>query len=119
MESLQLIKELEIDKVHVARFSPRPGTEAAAMKQIPDAVKKARSKLMSEEALKVSLARNKKFIGGTFNGIVSQPGYRGRGFMVRIGNYRPVIVEKASLSTFVTVSVDDATPIHLMGRVVD
>lgn len=118
MESLQLIKELEIDKVHVARFSPRPGTEAAAMKQIPDAVKKARSKLMGEEALKVSLARNRKFIGSTFNGIVSQPGYRGRGFMVRIGNYRPVIVEEASLSTFVTVSVDDATPIHLRGRVV-
>ncbi len=49
----------------MARFSPRPGTEAAAMKQVPDPpVKKARSKLMSEEALKVSLARNLKFVGG-------------------------------------------------------
>ncbi len=118
-ESLKLVGELGIDKVHVARFSPRPGTEAASMRQVPDPVKKARSKLLSEESLRVSLSRNLKFVGGIFNGVVSQPGYRGRGFMVRIGNYRPVIVGEAIPSAFVTVRVDGATPIHLTGRVIE
>lgn len=118
-ESVRLVEELEIDKVHVARYSPRPFTEAAYMKQVPDSVKKTRSSILSEVALKVAERRNMGYVGGVYSGIVSTVGFRGRGFMVRLMDYRPVVVDKAYLGSFVKVKVTGATAINLVGEVVE
>ncbi len=118
-ESVRLVKELEIDKVHVARYSPRPFTEASYMKQVPDRVKKERSSILSRVALEVSLSRNMKYVNGVYEGIVSSRGFMGRGFMVRLMDYRPVIVKEAYLGSFVKVKVTGATPINLIGEVIE
>lgn len=118
-ESVRLIRELSIDKVHVARYSPRPFTEAAYMKQVPDQVKKQRSTILSKVALEVAHLRNRQYIGGIYEGIVSTVGFKGRGFMVRLMDYRPVIVNHGYLGSFVKVKVTDATPINLVGELIE
>lgn len=48
-DSLSLVEEVRFCKVHVFKYSQRPMTKAAAMKnQIPPPVKKARSKMLME-----------------------------------------------------------------------
>ena len=118
-ESVRLVKDLSIDKVHVARYSPRPFTEAAYMRQIPDQVKKQRSSILSKVALEVAYSRNLQYVGGVYEGIVSSVGFRGKGLMVRLMDYRPVVVEKGFLGSFTKVKVTDATPINLVGEVLE
>ncbi len=119
--SLKLIRELEFDKVHVARYSPRPFTEAELMEcQVPDRVKKNRSRRMVEVANEVSLKRNRLYICGRWRGIVSSLDQKGKGVIVRLENYKPVIVgesDRGLLSAIVTVHVRDATPINLIGEI--
>jgi len=119
--SLELIRELEFDKVHVARFSPRPFTEAEVMKdQVPDSVKKARSRKMVEIANEVSLKRNLAYIGKICRGIVSSVDQKGQGVVVRLENYKPTIVKNVNeelVSAIVDVHVRDATPINLLGDI--
>jgi len=119
--SLKLIRELEFDKVHVARFSPRPFTEAEVMEnQVPDSVKKMRSRRMVEIANEVSLKRNLMYIGGRFRGIVSSLDQKGQGVVVRLENYKPTIVKNVDdslISAIVEVNIRDATPINLIGDI--
>ncbi len=61
--SVKLIEELGIDKVNLARYSRRPFTEAAYMEQVPEQVKKERSKIATDVFNRVALERNKTFIG--------------------------------------------------------
>ncbi len=119
--SIKLVEELEFDKVHVARFSLRPFTEAELMPdKIPDPIKKERSRKLVEVCNRVSLRRNMKFIGKTFKGIVSTPEVKGSGCVVRIHNYKPVIVkniDRKYLSSIVDVYIKDANYINLIGDV--
>ncbi len=111
--SLRLIELLKFDKVHVARFSPRPYTEAAVMDdQVPDAEKKRRSRIMAELANKVALERNLMFVGKTLRGVVSAPEPKGGGCVVRVLNYKPVIVKSMSrelMSSVVNVTITSAS----------
>ncbi len=121
--SLRLIEELEFDKVHVARFSPRPFTEAEVMSnQVPDSIKKERSKKMVEIANKVSLKRNMLFLGKTLRAVLSSPEPKGEGVVARLLNYKPVIlkdVPRDMLSAIGKVSINDATPVYLAGKLVE
>ncbi len=113
MKSVELVEKLKFDKVHVARYSPRPYTEAAIMdNQVPDPEKKRRSKLLAEVANKVALERNREFIGRTLRGIVSSREPKGEGCVVRVMNYKPVIVKELHqdmLSAIVDVHICSAS----------
>uniref|UniRef100_UPI0025C66EA2 tRNA (N(6)-L-threonylcarbamoyladenosine(37)-C(2))- methylthiotransferase n=1 Tax=Caldivirga sp. UBA161 TaxID=1915569 RepID=UPI0025C66EA2 len=118
-DSVKLVRELGIDKVHVARYSPRPFTEAAYMRQIPDQIKKQRSSILSKVALEVAYSRNLEYVGGTYEGLISSIGFKGKGLMARLMDYRPVIVNEGSLGAFVKIKVTGASPINLIGEVIE
>ncbi|ABW01834.1 tRNA (N(6)-L-threonylcarbamoyladenosine(37)-C(2))-methylthiotransferase [Caldivirga maquilingensis] len=118
-ESVRLIRELGIDKVHVARYSPRPFTEAAYMRQVPDQVKKQRSSMLSKVALEVAYSRNLEYVGGTYEGLISSIGFKGRGLMARLMDYRPVIINEGDLGSFVKIKVTGASSINLIGKIIE
>ena len=63
-DSINLVKEAELSKVHVFRYSPRKGTDAASMEnQIPGEEKGRRSAILSKEAEAVSKAFLQSLIG--------------------------------------------------------
>lgn len=49
-DSLRIIDQVGFCKVHAFKYSPRKGTKAAEMKQLPGAVKNARSQALIEKA---------------------------------------------------------------------
>ena len=118
-DSVRLVRELSIDKVHVARYSPRPFTEAAYMRQIPDHIKKQRSSLLSKVALEVAYSRNLEYVGGTYEGLISSTGFKGKGLMARLMDYRPVIVNEGRLGSFVRIKITGASSINLLGNVIE
>ena len=118
--SVKLVEELQFDKVHVARFSPRPFTEAAVMpRQVPDAEKKRRSKILSQAALRVAHLRNGLRVGQRDVVLVDEVDH---GLVVgRASDYRQVVVKRGSgdglMGRFVGVTLVAASPVYLYGEV--
>jgi threonylcarbamoyladenosine tRNA methylthiotransferase MtaB len=72
--SLSLVEAAGLSYLHVFPFSPRPGTPAARMPQLPRAVVKARAERLraaGEEALRRHLERR---VGRTVHGLVEREG---------------------------------------------
>lgn len=114
--TLKLMEELEFDKVHVARYSRRPFTEASVMPgQVPDAVKKERSRKASELALEIALRRNLRLVGRRVRVLVDEVDH---GLVVgRAQDYREVVVGRygdgVEMGVFLDVVVGRATPVYL------
>ncbi|MEM1902334.1 MAG: tRNA (N(6)-L-threonylcarbamoyladenosine(37)-C(2))-methylthiotransferase [Pyrobaculum sp.] len=120
--TVKLVEELQFDKIHVARFSPRPFTEAAVMpRQIPDAEKKKRSKILSTLALKIAHLRNGLKVGRVEEVLISEFDH---GLVVgRTGDYRQIVVRRGEdsslLGKFVKMRVVGASPVYLYGEVIE
>ncbi|MFN7105464.1 MAG: tRNA (N(6)-L-threonylcarbamoyladenosine(37)-C(2))-methylthiotransferase [Pyrobaculum sp.] len=118
LQSIKLVEELQFDKTHVARFSPRPFTEAAVMSnQVPDSEKKRRSKILSELALKVAHMRNGLRVGARDVVLLSEID---QGLVVGRGlDYRQVVVGRGwgPLGEFIEVKIVGATPVYLYGAI--
>ncbi|MBI3842723.1 MAG: tRNA (N(6)-L-threonylcarbamoyladenosine(37)-C(2))-methylthiotransferase [Thaumarchaeota archaeon] len=114
-QTVRLIEETKPDIINLSRYSARPGTKAAEMKQIRVSEVKRRTKIIFELAKKVAYERNKKWIGWigevffdeSSNGIV-----KGRNFA-----YKPVVVkENVRLGEKIKVEITDATKHVLYGK---
>jgi len=121
-DTVKLVEELQFDKVHVARFSPRPFTEAAVMpQQVPDAEKKRRSKILSEIALKIAHLRNGLRVGQKDTVLVDEVDH---GLVIgRASDYREVVVKRGSgdwlMGDFVDVKLVAAGPVYLYGELIE
>jgi len=114
-QTVRLIEETKPDIINLSRYSARPGTKAAEMKQIRVSEVKRRTKIIFELAKKVAYERNKKWIGWigevffdeSSNGIV-----KGRNFA-----YKPVVVkENVRLGEKIKVAITDASHHVLYGK---
>ncbi len=116
--TLELVEELQFDKVHVARFSPRPFTEAAvANNQVPDAEKKKRSKILSQLALRIAHLRNGVRVGERDVVLLTEVDH---GLVVgRASDYRQVVVSRGErpLGEFLKVRLVGASPVYLYGAI--
>ena len=120
LQTVKLVEELQFDKVHVARFSPRPFTEAAVMpKQVPDAEKKRRSKILSQLALKIAHLRNGLRVGAVDDVLVTEVDH---GLLVgRASDYRQVVVKRGAgpLGVFAKTRIVGAGPVYLFGDIIE
>jgi threonylcarbamoyladenosine tRNA methylthiotransferase MtaB len=85
--TLRVVREAGITKVHVFPYSPRPGTATAAADTVPIAVKKDRSARLRRASHEASLARWRDKLGHEDVVLVDRPG-RGYG-----DDYSPWLVE--------------------------
>jgi threonylcarbamoyladenosine tRNA methylthiotransferase MtaB len=85
--TLEVVAAAGITKVHVFPYSPRPGTETAALDSIPAEIKKARSARLREASHRACLARWHEKIGADDVVLVDRPG-RGYG-----DDYSPWLVD--------------------------
>ncbi len=115
--TVKVLEIVEPDKVHVARYTPRPHTEAAAMPQVKENIKKIRSKIITEIALKIGLKRNIPYIGRIEEALVTDLG-RKNTFKARLRSYRLVIFKSEGncIGKWIKVNIENATPIQLIGK---
>lgn len=113
----RLLREVRPDKVHVARFTVRPHTIAARMPQLPEWVKKRRSKVASDLVRRIGIEINQRFVGKTIRCLVTGLGSRG-GLEARTPSYKPVIFYDCDslIGRFVKIRVTDARSFGLFGE---
>ena len=112
-----MVRKLHADTVNITRFSVRPGTDAASMKdQIQGNVSKERSTELTETKMEVEYGVNEKLIGRRFRVLVTEKGKEGT-VITRTENYRPVgIDEDIPLGTFIDAEVIDCASTYVTGR---
>jgi len=115
-KTLALLDETKPDVVNLSKYSARPGTDAAELKQIDAAEIKRRSKIIFEQINKISMESNKKWIG--WKGKVlfdenTEEGIKGRNYA-----YKPISVqEKVNIGDSHIVEITDATRKRLIGKI--
>jgi len=117
--TLSLLEEVNPEIVNVTRFSPRPGTPAAAMARLPGAVVKERSRQVA--ALRMRLARRKleAQVGGTASGLACERGIPDS-TVYRLQNYLPVIVQGLQpLGRWASLRIVGARSHYLLGKLAE
>lgn len=111
-ETLRVIEQIEPDKVHVARFTPRPLTPAASMKQPPEWVKKRRSRQASVLVDKITLKRNQRWLGRALEVLATE--LTASSTKSRARNYKLVVVDSELKPwSWAKVKVVEAHPHYL------
>ena len=118
-ETMALVEDVKPDIVNVSRFWPRPGTPAARMKQLPDAVVMERSRKLHGMAKSIALGRNLEWVGWNGRVYVSEKGKEPGTFVGRNFAYKPVVLEAGGsmLGRTVEVEVTGAGVAHLTGSI--
>ena len=115
-KTVDLLDEIRPDVVNLSKYSARPGTDAAEMKQIDVVEMKRRSKIIFEQISKISIENNKKWIG--WKGEVlfdekTEEGIKGRNFA-----YKPIFVkDDVNIGQYHTVEITDVSVNTLLGKI--
>ena len=115
-KTITLLNETKPDVVNLSKYSARPGTDAAELKQIDAAEIKRRSKLIFEQINKISLESNEKWIG--WKGKVlfdekTEEGIKGRNYA-----YKPISVDnEVKIGESHIVEITNATRKRLIGKI--
>ena len=117
-ETLNLVKRLQPDKVNITRFSARPGTPAARLYDMPDRIKKDRSREVTRLWLKIAAKRNQQYEGKILEVRITERG-RDDTMKARAENYLGIVVTgRPKPGSIVRIVVTDSNPFYVSGRVV-
>ena len=115
-----LMEEAGFDNAFVFKYSPRPGTRAAALPDdVPTAEKERRDQVLLADQQRRGLARNRRLVGTVREVLVEGPSLRnparwsGRDSGNRIVVFDPV--RPVAVGDLVDVRIDDAHPQILLG----
>jgi len=118
-ETYRLVEELRFERVHLAQYSLRPHTRAASMRQVPDRIKKTRSKALTRLIEKIGGEIYGSYVGRTMTALVVGEAYRGGSALARLDNYFPVVLpgwSPESLGKKVRVRITGASFFDLRGE---
>jgi len=90
--TLKLVEDVQPDIVNISKFLPRPNTPAARMKQLEAAEIKDRSRKLTGLAKRISLQRNRRWLGWEGEVLIDEKGkdssWVGRNFA-----YKPIVIK--------------------------
>ncbi len=115
MQTLDLIRSAQPDKVNVTKFSRRPGTPAAKLYDMPDRIKKERSREMTRLWLEIARTRNRQYEGRVIDALITERG-RGDTMKARARNYLGMVVNGSpELGSIVKTKVIGSNSFYLIG----
>jgi len=114
-ETMSLIGHLQPDKVNITRFSARLGTPAARLYDMPDRIKKDRSRELTRLWLDIAGTRNRRYVGLVLDARVTECG-RGATMKARSANYTGIVVSGApDLGSLCKIRIMGSNPFYLDG----
>jgi len=98
-QTVSLMREVEYDNAYIFKYSPRPGTDAAAwVDDVPREVKEERNQILLALQDEISLKRHKRFEGRTIEVLVEGPGkHTGQLFGRTRGNHGVIVPARPEL----------------------
>ncbi len=117
--TLDLLKELWFDRVHVARFTVRPNTYSASLPQINSRVVKNRLKRIMDVVESLGIRKHRRYVGRVVKAFVTE--FNGSTYTGRMDNYTPVVFTYRDnlLGKNVKVLIKDCTFFDLRGDLLE
>jgi threonylcarbamoyladenosine tRNA methylthiotransferase CDKAL1 len=113
--TMRLLEKTRPEKVNVTKYSKRPGTAAAELYDMPDRIKKDRSRKVTKQWLSIAGGRNERRVGSNLVVLVTEEGYGGW-MKARDQNYTGVLVKGAhALGRRLRVMIISSNPFYLTG----
>jgi len=118
--TLRLVEEIKPDVINISRFFPRPKTPAERMEQLDVKLIKSRSRRLSEIAKRISLERNRRWLGWEGEILIDEKG-KGFSWIGRNLAYKPIVVKSKEdlIDKFLKVKVIKAFPTYLEAEIID
>lgn len=117
--SLQLMRDLAPGMINVTRYSWRPGSLMGREDELPDRIRKDRSREMIREGYADLLRNNEEMVGKHAEVLVTEH-LRNGSVMARTRSYRGVVIQREiKPGTLLEVSITGCTPHYLVGTPVD
>ncbi len=115
LKTLNTVRQVAPDKVNVTRFSSRPGTPAARLYDMPDRIKKDRSRHITALWLEIAGRRNRDYEGRALKALVTEQGRSGT-IKARAANYAGLVIPGApDLCGWCKIRVVGSNPFYLEG----
>jgi tRNA-2-methylthio-N6-dimethylallyladenosine synthase len=119
-DTLRLIDQVGFASAYSFKYSPRPGTPAADMDQVPEAVKNERLQRLQDDIDKQQAAYLARSVGATFDVLFEKPG-RHPGQIVGRSPYLqpvPVMAPASLIGEIAPVTVTEVRSNSLVGTLV-
>ena len=114
--SRSLISRMKFHKVNVTRYSCRPYTAARSLPDMPESVKKERSRLLQEDAEKITAALHTQYVGRILPFIVTEKIRKGT-VMARTPSYLGIVLpEDLPVGFFGKAEILEAHTYYLKGK---
>ncbi len=113
-KTYKIIEKTRPDVLNIKRYSKRPNTPASKLKDMPDRIKKDRSRLLTRLHQEIGEKNNGKFVGKEYRILITENGEKS--MKARTDAYKQVVLEKGELGEFLTVKIKDATPSYLIAE---
>ncbi len=114
--TMDLMESLQPDKINITRFSRRPGTAAALLYDMPDRIKKDRSRELTRLWLEIAAKRDCRYRGDVLDALVTEQGRNGT-MKARAKNYLGIVInDRPKMGSFVKVRITDSNPFYVSGR---
>ncbi|MBU0527917.1 tRNA (N(6)-L-threonylcarbamoyladenosine(37)-C(2))-methylthiotransferase [Candidatus Micrarchaeota archaeon] len=116
-KTLDLLRNVRPDIINISRFSPRPGTKAQKLKQLPTQELKRRSRETTLLSSEIRSQSRRNLIGKEYTILITEsyPDFRGRNV-----NYQQVVVKEfgGKLGERAKVKIIDADQNSLFGEII-
>ena len=116
-ETLDLIREIKPDIIHISKYMHRPGAISNSLDEIDHKVMKDRSHRVNDVKSEVMLENNKKYEGTTQRVLIIGEGSTG-GYVGYTDTYKNVIVDNAKIGTFVNVKILEGKRTYVLAEVI-
>ncbi len=118
--TLELMKDLRFERIHIAMYSIRPNTRSASMPQVPDAIKKERVKIANKLYEDIALSIHSDYVNKVSKVMTTELGRKGS-VIGRTINYIPVVIKDSNveLGRWYNVRITEASFYDLRGQILE
>ena len=115
----KIMRQISFDMAYIAQYSPRPGTQAATLKDnVSKADKKKREQILNQILAKTALEKNQQLINQTLYVLIENK--KGNYLFGKTNQLKHVKIpsSKKLIGQFVKVKITQTTPWHLAGKLI-
>lgn len=113
-DTLALMERTRPQITNISKYSPRPKTLAAAMRQVDRKTINVRSTRMNGLCRKIALEENGKLVGRTYEVLVTEKA--GKSVCARAPNYKTVLLQRGAVGAFISAKTTDYGQCYLKGK---
>lgn len=119
-KTINLMKKIKPNVVNVSKFSPREGTVAKKMKQLPTQILAKRSKELAKLVKEIATKKNEEMMGKRLNVVIIEMHKKRKDFIGRTASYKQVVIHnfRGKLGDAVKVRIDSTNYGSLFGEAV-